>query len=255
MARRDWTRDELILAMNLYCQLPFGRLDQRTPEVIQLAQAINRTPSSVGMKLCNLASLDPAHAARGVRGLSGASKADQSIWNEFHENWNALVELSQQLWTQYRLPSPEPDAVEAEEIAFTGETEATRSVTVRLAQRFFRRTVLVGFDSKCCVSGIALPSLLVASHIVPWSKSPEHRVNPRNGLCLSRIHDGAFDSGLITFDEELRMVLSRELSEHCENEVLRNCFRAFEGRSIELPSRFRPNEQLLQVHRQDQFRG
>ena len=60
MATNRWTKEQLKLAFHLYCQLPFGKLDMRTPEVIRLATLIGRTPGAVAMKLSNFASLDPA---------------------------------------------------------------------------------------------------------------------------------------------------------------------------------------------------
>jgi hypothetical protein len=42
------------------------------------------------MKLVNFASLDPVHQSRGVKGLSGASKGDREIWEEFTLNWATL---------------------------------------------------------------------------------------------------------------------------------------------------------------------
>ena len=55
-----WTRQQLKLAFHLYCQLPFGRLHRRNPEIVDLAELLGRTPSAVAMKLVNFASLDPA---------------------------------------------------------------------------------------------------------------------------------------------------------------------------------------------------
>lgn len=74
-----WTRDELILAANLYCKLPFGRLHRLNPDVINLASLIGRTPSSVAFKLVNFASLDPSLKARGIKGASNAGKLDRMI--------------------------------------------------------------------------------------------------------------------------------------------------------------------------------
>ena len=82
-----WTRDELILAINLYCKLPFGRLHRSNPEVIHLAELIGRTPSSIAYKLVNFASLDPSLQARGIKGASNSSKLDKIIWDEFYNNW------------------------------------------------------------------------------------------------------------------------------------------------------------------------
>src|SRR5205814_964257 len=93
---RSWTRDELIVAMNLYCKLPFGQLHHRNPAIIKLAEKLGRTASSVAMKLCNFASLDPVQQARGISGLSGASAADRQVWQEFHADWERLAFESEQ---------------------------------------------------------------------------------------------------------------------------------------------------------------
>jgi len=81
-----WTREELILAVNLYCKLPFGKLHMLNPDVKSLAKLIGRTPGSMAFKLVNFASLDPSLAARGIKGAANASKLDAAIWNEFFNN-------------------------------------------------------------------------------------------------------------------------------------------------------------------------
>jgi putative restriction endonuclease len=254
MASKPWSRDELILAMNLYCRLPFGLFHSRNPDVIALANAIERTPSSVAMKLGNLASLDPYHRERGVKGLEGASRGDRAIWDEFHADWESLAVLSEKLRESLGLVEAESAATEQPEVVYAGETEAERPVRVRLAQRFFRQSVLAAYESRCCVTGISLSQLLIASHILPWSGFPEHRANPRNGLCLSRLHDAAFDQGLIGFDEDYRMVLSKELSDATTNDVLAACFQRYEGQPIQLPERFRPESTFLASHITSVFR-
>jgi putative restriction endonuclease len=69
--RKLWTRDELILALNLYLKLPFGKLHSGTPQIIHLANILRRTPSSIAMRLNNFASVDPYHQQRGIGGLPG----------------------------------------------------------------------------------------------------------------------------------------------------------------------------------------
>ncbi len=253
MGIRNWDRNELLLAMNLYCQLSFGKFHKANPDVIQLAKAIDRTPSSVSMKLCNLASLDPFHQQRGVKGLSGASKLDKSVWAEFHSNWEQLAEESENLRDAIGLSSL--DKTELDTSEFIGSTEKKKLVNVRLAQRFFRKTILACYESRCCVTGIAIPSLLVASHVLPWSSYPECRVDPRNGLCLNVLHDKAFDRGFITFDEEWRLVISREIREATTNKVLSQSFLPFEGCPIQLPEKFHPDLDGLEIHRAEIFRG
>jgi predicted restriction endonuclease len=260
--RRAWSHDELMLAMNLYCQLPFGKLHARNREVIALASALNRTPSSVAMKLCNLASLDPVHQQRGIRGLSKVSAADRGIWDAFHSDWNGLAAESELLRDTIFASGQSKSSVDDLAIdspldtsAFVGESETVRPQKVRLAQRFFRKAVVSSYDYRCCITQIAVGSLLVASHIVPWARSPTLRANPRNGLCLSRLHDAAFDRGLVTIDEEHRLVLSTELRDATTNAVLEAAFAPFESKTINLPQKFRPESAFLAIHRETVFRG
>ena len=124
-----------------------------------------------------------------------------------------------------------------------------------VAQRFFRRAVLASYRGLCCVSEIHLPALLVASHIVPWKANPLHRADPRNGICLSRLYDGAFDRGLMTFDEEFRLVISGELKQALSNRVLAESFQPYEGQVMRLPDKFRPLPEFLARHREEVFVG
>lgn len=120
-------------------------------------------------------------------------------------------------------------------------TEQFIETKVRIGQDFFRRSVLASYVSRCCVSGITFPELLIASHILPWHTYPEHRLDPRNGLCLSRLHDAAFDRGLVTFDTDFRLVLSRKLKEHVTNNTLKASFINLEGQALTLPEKFCPS--------------
>ena len=61
-----WTRDEHILAFNLYCKIPFGRQHSRAPEVMDLAKLMGRSPGSLALKLNNFSRLDPELQARGI---------------------------------------------------------------------------------------------------------------------------------------------------------------------------------------------
>jgi hypothetical protein len=249
-----WTRDQLLLALNLYYRIPFGRQHKSAPEVIELAKAIGRTPSAVAMKLNNFTAIDPSERGR-VKGLPGASERDRRVWTEFHADAVPMAAESEALWNATVNPPGAASRRLDDPEVFDGPTEARRTATVRRAQSFFRRTVLAAYDRRCCISGIALGELLVASHIVPWADSAPDRVNPANGLCLSRLHDGAFDQGLVTFDEQRRLVLGKRLRDHVDNEVLRGAFVRFEGAPLRLPSRFIPDERFLAYHREHRFTG
>ena len=83
IARKPWTREELILAINLYCKTPFGRIHIRNKDIIELARLLNRTPGSVSYKLANFASIDPSLDRKGA---SNVSKLDKEIWAEFYND-------------------------------------------------------------------------------------------------------------------------------------------------------------------------
>jgi putative restriction endonuclease len=263
MKRRNWTRDELIVAFNLYCQLPFGQLHRQSPKVIELAKLIGRSVNSVAMKLVNFASLDPTHQARGVSGLKNASAADRAVRDEFNEDWEALAAESELAFRSLReqrgAPPPaqqEPDEWGVEsEWAKGEETEARRVATVRLGQAFFRRVVLSSYFERCCICQLPIRALLVASHIVPRAASPSLRANPRNGLCLCAMHDRAFDRGLITIDAPFALRVGSKLHDAASRSVVATHFLAFAGAPLHLPEKFRPNEDYCAYHREHVFAG
>lgn len=253
MARKDWTPEQVKLAFHLYCQLPFGRLHQGNPEVIALANLIERSPSAVAMKLVNFASLDPVITASGRKGLSGASKLDRAVWDQFHADWEGLVLEANRIRQALGDPAADNDLEVENPVAdFTGRTRA-QLVQQRIGQTFFRRTVLSSYHDRCCITGLSEPRLLLASHIVPWGQDKANRLNPRNGLCLSALYDRAFDQGLITLDEDWRVVLSTALRE--PTPPLQKHFQSVEGQKIELPERFSPDPKLMQRHREQVFLG
>ncbi|MBW1995196.1 MAG: HNH endonuclease [Deltaproteobacteria bacterium] len=253
--------------MNLYCRIPFGRQHSHAPEVIKLARKIGRTPGSVAMKLNNFTSLDHREKSRGIRGLTSVSRLDRQVWSEFHEDWEKLAEESEKLWQskiECRSGEISKNNIVQEtnltkttgpKIEHTGPTEGERMTLVRYAQGFFRRTVLTAYGVRCCISGLPVPDLLIASHILPWSQFPKHRVNPRNGLCLSRLHDAAFDQGLIAIDSEYRLMLSGKLKEYLPNDSLQQNFISFQGYEIRMPEKFLPEPDFLSYHRRHIFRG
>ena len=250
----DWTSEQLKLAFAYYCQTPFGRLHSKNRDIIELAGLIGRTPSALAMKLVNFASLDPSITDTGRKGLSGASARDREIWNEFHADWERLALEAEQL----RLQLLRERGVEVEgkrDIAdeftlgdYTGETRQA-IVQQRIKQSFFRRAVLASYGGRCCISGVSDSRLLVASHIVPWREDKANRLNPSNGLCLSAIHDKAFDHHLFSLSDDHRVLLSSAL-EQTRDAFLRDVFHVIADRKIELPERFIPQPEFVRTHRE-----
>jgi HNH endonuclease len=191
--RRDWTRAELVVAFNLYCKIPFGRIHNRNPEIIALARQIGRTPSALSWKLANFARLDPSVRGRNRSGATHGAASEQEVWDEFHGNWNELAYESERLLVRFGAKESLPKI----EHLPRGSTRLSL-IKARVNQGFFRSAVLASYDQCCCITGLDVPSLLNASHIVPWRVDEDNRTNPSNGLCLNALHDRAFDSGLIT---------------------------------------------------------
>jgi predicted restriction endonuclease len=243
-----WTRDQQLIALRLYMRLPFGRLHGRNPEIIDLATRIGRTPNALAMKACNFASLDPAFRASNRRGLSGASEADRALWNQFAQNAEQVAAEAEEVFARI-----EPAAATAQLIEIhppTGETDVLRQVRARRVQSFFRSAVLTSYDARCAVSGLSVRELLVASHIIPWSESVERRADPTNGICLNALFDRAFDRGLMTVDEDHRVVVSPRLHDAAGAADLPCSLREAHGRRLLLPDRFPPAADALQVHRE-----
>lgn len=258
---KRWKRDDLLIALNLYHKLTFGQMHARNPAIKILAEKMGRNANSLAMKLCNLASLDPALKIRGIKGLSGASALDRMIWTEFHSNLSELAPASEgafrRLFEADENTDIEVTPKEGIRIrkAIAGATEVRATIKVRRGQAYFRQAVLNNFHGRCGITGLAVRELLVASHILPWSKYTEQRLNVRNGLCLSRLHDGAFDKELITFDENLRLRLGRELKAELSQRAVAENFGAFEGEPLKLPEdAVPPDEEFLAMHRARVFR-
>lgn len=183
------------------------------------------------------------------------------MWNEFNAHFQTLGAASEcllhDLFTTDE--TKEVDFLSSEGVRLvipSGPTSTQATLQVRRGQQFYRQAVLTAFDVRCCISGINVPRLLVASHIKPWSKFPAERLNPRNGLCLSSLHDAAFDAGLITLDEELKVVMSKRLRNYFPQPALEQNFVPFEGRSIRLPEKLaEPDPDFLRYHRNEVFQS
>lgn len=251
--QRRWTRDELILTINLYFKLPFGRLHRLNPEVISLANLIDRTPSAVAFKLVNFASLDPSLQARGIKGAKNTSKLDREVWGDFFHNWNSLPFESEQLLAQYNHTTVENiNGILEESLPIEGK-EREQTVRVRVNQSFFRKSILSSYNDTCCITGINNPDFLIAGHIRPWSLDVSNRMNPRNGIAINALHDKAFELGYITITPDYKIKVS-PIIPNFKNEVYTDYFTKYDGKEIILPSRFLPDPDFLTYHNQERFK-
>jgi predicted restriction endonuclease len=138
-----------------------------------------------------------------------------------------------------------------QELRLDDSLKATEKVSLVLARRgqgTFRERVRF-FEGSCRVTGVDVPSLLVASHIKPWkSSNNEERLSGHNGLFLSPHVDKLFDSGFISFENSGSMMISPMLDLEVLNKWAINS---------KVPVRRFGDEQafFLETHRSEVFRS
>ncbi len=256
MKSPNWTREELVLALNLYMKLPFGKISSRTPEVQHLASLIGRTANAASMRLSNFASVDPFHQSRGVKGLTGGIRQVKPIWDEFYENKEALIFESEMI-----LAGLENQTIEskfAEELIGTAHLKGEdkiREVKTRVNQQVFKQIVSANYNGKCAITGINIPQLLIASHIIPWSKNENERLNPENGIYLSALYDKAFDNGLIGINPNFEIILSPMLKTYEKEHFYPHNFSNLSGMKLNSPLKYPPRKEFLQFHLDTIFKG
>jgi predicted restriction endonuclease len=258
MTDRPWTREEVLLAINLYCKLPYQKLRQTTPEIIELANMLRRTPSAISMRCCNYVQFDPVESKR-VKGFTRAAKLDKAIWAEINNDWETFAAESEKLLEKYRqekwkgIRQKQPAISQDAEIPVGLIKEQT--VHARIGQHFFREAVLSAYNHQCCITGLRNDALLIASHIKPWKDSDPktERTNPCNGLCLSPLYDKVFDAGFMTVDDKYKIVFAAAINDCADDKTVMRFFKCYEGKKIHLPERFLPWQAFLNYHRNHIF--
>jgi putative restriction endonuclease len=243
----NWTKEQTIIAFNVYCKVSFKNSSKTNPTIIKYANIIGRSASALNMKVGNFGRLDPQLKIQGISGLVNGSKLDEEIWNEFNGNWDTLAFESEKLILKFQ--NKTIDQIETIDIEnFPKGEERETVIRARVNQSFFRSTILSSYNLKCCITGLSIPDFLVASHIKPWSKDTDNRTNPHNGLCLNSIHDKAFDKGFITVTPEFRILISKYFDDYSNDRAVNDFFKKYQNQPIILPDRFFPGKEFLDFH-------
>lgn len=249
MAKNNWTKEETIVAFNVYCKVPFKNSSKSNSIVIKYANIIGRSPSALNMKIGNFGRLDPELKRQGISGLVNGSKLEEVVWDEFNGNWEKLAFESEELIAKFQNKKIEEINLQV----FTEGIERKTIIKTRVNQSFFRSTILSSYNSKCCMTGLSIPELLVASHIKPWSKDKENRINPHNGLCLNSIHDKAFDRGFLTVTPDYKINVSKYFNDYSDDKSVNDFFIKYDKQDIIKPERFLPAKEFLDYHFQNIF--
>lgn len=254
--RKLWTRDELLVTFNLYLKLPFGQLHKNRPEVQELSQLIGRSVNSIALRLVNFAACDPILKQRGIKGMIGGHKQCKPIWDEFFNDKESLLYESEYILEKLKNSySNAKKHVDNEDDPIQLGLDIQTLVKKRVNQFLFRKMVLSNYNYTCAISGLDIPDLLVASHIIPWSVNQKERLNPKNGICLSSLYDKAFDSGLIGIDNNLKIILSSKLKANQKKEYYQQYFSIIENKEIGFPQKYMPDITFLNWHLNNVFQG
>lgn len=252
---QDWTRNELVLALDLYYRAGVRR-DGNDQAVQELASAIGRTQHSVAMKLHNFEALDPNISKKA---LENTSRLDSIIFENFSRRTDLLHDEADKIRIKLSEAGQLADPQTEEELRriqggsyHVEDREAT--TRVRRGQAAFAKAIKDNYGSACAICGIELSALLVASHIKPWADDPDHRLDPANGICLCVLHDRLFDEGLITLSPELTVVVARDLRT-ARAKGVQEIVAGIEGTRLKAPASSPPGELMLDYHRRAIFRG
>ena len=260
-ARKNWSRDETLMAWLLYMELPAKEIDDQGEHIIELANALGRTPNAVALKAWNIAAHDERRLAKGKVGMTHGSRYDQEVWVDFENEGDALIVYAYELLqdklessistTSYEVVSTKSPADDLD--IPEGKTREAL-VSARVNQSYFRNRLIENYQGRCCVTGLGVDSLLIASHIKPWSTSDPatERLAPDNGLLLNALHDRAFDQGLITIDKDLQIVVSPAVPK--DDDAANRFLWEYEGCQIEEPLAFKPRPEFIEYHNDVIFR-
>jgi putative restriction endonuclease len=251
-----WTKEELVIALNLYWKVPYNKISGTSNnEIKALSKIIGRTPAAIAYKLMNFTTLDEERIQKGNKGKESVGKLDEIVWEEYKNKWEKLTNDSMFILAKLQNKPIESMVELNQDVSQLEGKEKARVVKARINQYDFRKRILASYNQRCCVTGIDIPELLVASHIIPWSISEQERLNPKNGLCLNALHDLAFDKGLITVTPDFKIKISNEIKKEKINfNRYDQMFFQYENKLIELPDRFLPDEKFLTWHNQNVFK-
>lgn len=248
---KPWTREDVIIAYALYCVIPFSKVNNSNQTIKDAAEVMGRSPASLKMRICNLAALDPDFLATGRAGLASVANLDREVYAEFSSDWQRLSSTAEEL-----LGLPIFDLAEP---VYNGPDKRRKKtyaeISDKQARRFFRKSVIAAYEGRCCISGMTIPQMLIASHIKPYAVSDlqTERANPANGLLLNAFYDRAFDQGLMTVLPDLTILISDQVKDVYADERTREWLYAIEGTKIKRPARFAPKRDLLEYHNEYVF--
>ena len=238
-----WAKEDIIAAYALYCITPLNKINPSNKLIKQVAEICNKSTSSFVMRMRNFQYLDPLANEGGKKGLAHVAKTDKQIFEQFRNDWGNLSSEAESI-IKLNIFEATPEKGAKRLSSLTDRNKVNRE---RIA---FRKYVEAAYNSKCCISGMEIATLLRASHIKPFNqcKNTNERTNPRNGLLLNVLYDDAFDKGLITITKDYKIRVSDIVKEYSDNDFTKESIINLEGNKIILPRDCYPLPEYIEYH-------
>lgn len=247
--RRDWTDLEDIACLYLYLSKGRKQIDDSDPDLVKLAKALGRTPGAVSFKSANFRFIDPYSKGKG---FEHGSKMDVKVWTEYADD----LERAREVFDLFILSPDSSSEVISTELKIDSKNyeipDSYGKVATRASQFKIRSNALSIYGERCSLCRMDVPMLLVASHVVPWKSDQTIRGDPRNVILLCAMHDKMFDRGIISIDENYRVISSSKLHEY---PVAERHVKHFLGNRMEIKcgDEMLPKQNYLEYHRKHIF--
>lgn len=225
----DWVKSGFDIAVGdtvyIYVGKPYSKIMYKTSCVASHVEPAERIDDrefwgnpkefnlqSDRIRLSKIASIDsPDLSIETFHALNLVKNTIQGAYKS--ANYPALFSYIRDCFSEYKrqLLNDQIDEICNDELLDATEKDAL--VKMRVGQGYFKDKLLMKYQSKCVLCGLACKELLVASHIRPWAESAgNERLDVNNGLLLCVTHDALFDKHLISFDQEGHIAISQRLS-------------------------------------------
>ena len=191
--------------------------------------------------------------ARGVKGLVNVSKVDTEMWEKYVGSERGSKPLGPLLEDASEIASERDMDLGFlfNEFPVQGKVSPADSERLvlrkeRLSQQFFRDVILAGYGGRCAISGLRVPELTEAAHIIPWSEREDCRLLPSNGIALNTLLHRAYDADLLGIDEKCRVHVSKPLLKGAEDSKMQAFFESVDGSVLQPSRHFTPSPLFLE---------
>lgn len=202
-------------------------------------------------KIGNLGYCDDSLKAQGISGLANGAKVDKLVWEHYVGSKRGELPLEPLLEDAAHIARARDISIdflfEANSASVPVNTPGNLVGDERLVlrkervyQNFFRNMVLAGYDGRCAISGLRLPMLIDAAHIVPWATRKEVRLLPSNGIALNPLLHRAYDAHLLDVDGKRRVHVSRALRRAAADTRMESFFDTIDGAMLQSSRHFSP---------------